>query len=135
MATPALLRYLWASPATFLGLVAAALVLPVGARAQLKSGVVEVTLPGRGRGRSSFAALTLGHVVLAASPADQARLRAHERAHVAQYEAWGPLLLLAYPAESLLQFFCGRRPYEDNRFELQARRHADRHDRAAKSEA
>jgi hypothetical protein len=34
------------------------------------------------------------------------------------------LLLLAYPAESLLQFVLGRRPYEDNRFERQARRRA-----------
>jgi hypothetical protein len=118
------LKVLWASPASALGLVAGVALWVLGAKVQLRDGVVEVTLAGAPRRRRLFAALTLGHVVLAASAADQARLRAHERAHVAQFETWGPLLLLAYPTESLLQFVLGRRPYEDNRFERQARRRA-----------
>jgi len=60
-------------------------------------------------------------VVIAATPGDQDRLRAHERVHVRQYERWGALLLLAYPAESFWQLLLGRRPYLDNRFEVQAR--------------
>jgi hypothetical protein len=42
--------------------------------------------------------------------------------HVAQFERWGLLFLLAYPGESLLQLLRGRRPYLDNRFEVEARR-------------
>ena len=68
-----------------------------------------------------FTAITFGHVVLAISEKDQDNLRVHERAHVRQYEAWGTLLLLAYPAESLIQSFLGGHPYRDNRFEVAAR--------------
>ena len=73
-----------------------------------------------------FSAITFGHVVLAASEQDQNHLRSHERAHVKQYERWGPLFLLAYPAESAMQLLRGRRPYLDNRFEVQAREQAAR---------
>ena len=59
------------------------------------------------------------------------RLRRHEQAHVLQYERWGLLFFVAYPAESLRQWQCRRRPYIDNRFEVQAReaaaRSSDRH--------
>jgi hypothetical protein len=44
---------------------------------------------------------------VATSDAQQDRLRVHERAHVAQYEAWGALFLLAYPAECLIQLLRG----------------------------
>ena len=128
MAVEALLKYLWASPASALGCLLALAAAPFGARIGLRTGVLEVTLAreaseGRAVRRSlPFVAITLGHVVIAVSESDQARLRAHERVHVAQYERWGPLFLVAYPVESLLQLLLGRRPYRDNRFEVEARR-------------
>jgi hypothetical protein len=60
-------------------------------------------------------------VILGTHPDELARLRVHEQAHVRQYEAWGPLFLLAYPASSLWQWLLGRRPYADNHFEVAAR--------------
>jgi len=126
VAVPALLKYIWTSPGTLLGAVVVLCLLPLGARAAVRKGVIEVTLRQSKRraswGSLPFAAVTLGHVVVAATAQDQARLRAHERVHVAQFERWGPLFLLAYPAESALQLLIGRRPYLDNRFEVEARR-------------
>jgi hypothetical protein len=122
-----LARYVWASPCTAIGLVAASALWALGAQCRVRSGVVEVNftapLPGHASVllKSTFAALTLGHVVLARSQADQDTLRQHERAHVAQYERWGPVFLLAYALSSLIQFLAGRRPYLDNHFEVQAR--------------
>jgi hypothetical protein len=71
--------------------------------------------------RLPFAGLTLGHVVLARSRIELDRLRVHERVHVAQYERWGPLFFVAYPLSSLVCWARGRRAYEDNPFEIQAR--------------
>ena len=123
------LRYAWAAPASAIGLLLAAPALATGiARAAWHAGVLEVSLVGRrgrGRGRASawpFVAITFGHVVIAQSRRTQRLVRAHERVHVAQYERLGPLFLLAYPLESLLQLLRGSRPYVDNRFEREARR-------------
>lgn len=69
-----------------------------------------------------FAAITHGHVVLAVDAREMARCRAHERVHVAQYERWGPLFLLAYLGSSLWQWLQGRHAYWDNGFEVEARR-------------
>ena len=121
------LRYAWAAPASAIGLLLAVPALATGiARAACHSGVLEVSLVGgRWRGRSRawpFVAITFGHVVIAQSRRTQRLVRAHERVHVAQYERLGPLFLLAYPLESLLQLLRGSRPYVDNRFEREARR-------------
>ena len=128
-ATPKLnraLRYVWASPCSLVGLLLAALAGMFGADWKSVGGTLEVAMaPNRPPGspwRLPFRAITLGHVILGAHPVELARLRAHERAHVRQYEAWGPLFLLAYPADSLWQWLRGRRPYLDNRFEIAARR-------------
>ena len=59
------------------------------------------------------------------------RLRAHEHAHVRQYEQWGIFFLLAYPAASVWQWLRGRRAYVDNWFEVQARRSAGQEPPAA----
>jgi hypothetical protein len=124
-----LLRYIWAAPASAVGLLLASPALLVGAaNIACNSGALEVTLRTRrlraphGPRWLPFAAITFGHVVIAVGSEEQRLLRAHERVHVAQYERLGPLFLLAYPAESLLQLMRGRRPYLDNRFELEARR-------------
>jgi len=47
--------------------------------------------------------------------------RAHERAHVRQFERWGVLLLLLYPLAGLLAWVRGGHPYRDNLFEREAR--------------
>ena len=49
------------------------------------------------------------------------QLRAHEQEHVRQYERWGVVFFLAYPASSLIQLLRGRHPYWLNHFEVQAR--------------
>lgn len=73
------------------------------------------------RPRLPFSAITLGHVVLGLDADVLARVRAHEQVHVRQYERWGALFLLAYPAASLYQWLRGRDAYRDNPFEREAR--------------
>jgi hypothetical protein len=133
-----LLKYLWVSPASTVGVIAALLALLLGGRAQIHTGVLEVSLQKLSahsksrRRRLPFAAITLGHVVIAVHQEDQARYRAHERIHVAQYTRWGALFFIAYPMESLWQLLQGRRPYLDNRFEVQARLADSTHQRTHK---
>ena len=129
-----LLRYLWAAPASAIGLLIAFPALALGlARIAPHTGILEVTLVGRlwrMRGKPMalpFVAITFGHVVIAQSRRTQRLVLAHERVHVAQYERLGPLFLLAYPLESLLQHLRGGRPYLDNRFEREARRLSQHH--------
>lgn len=71
--------------------------------------------------RLPFGAITFGHVVIGVSGDALATLRVHERAHVRQYECWGPAFLAAYPLSSLVQALRGRHPYRDNHFEVHAR--------------
>jgi len=119
---------LWAAPNSLLGLLLGLVWWLAGASAQRVDGVLELVLPDArksaspGHWRLPFAAITLGHVVLAVDAREMRRWRAHERVHVAQYERWGPLFLPAYLASSLWQWFRGRRAYWDNRFEVEARR-------------
>jgi hypothetical protein len=121
------LKYIWALPASLVGAAFACVATLLGASWRWHSGVAEVTLLHRPAAAPAlarwfpFSAITFGHVVLALTEKDHAALRAHERVHVAQYERWGGLFLLAYPAESVIQLLRGRRPYLDNRFEVAAR--------------
>ena len=125
------LRYLWASPATLVGLVLAVALIRRG-RAALVDGVVEAHSPLLGRALSRLtplaggaAAVTLGHVVIGRSAEALEMTRAHERVHVRQYELWGPLFVPAYFAAGLYALARGRHPYLDNRFEREARRMED----------
>ncbi|MCK6426189.1 MAG: signal peptide prediction [Burkholderiaceae bacterium] len=124
------LRLAWAAPATLLGVALALPLLLGGGRLARHEGVLEVCAPDRPGwawrwvARVGIDAITFGHLVIARSPAHHAAWRAHERVHVRQYERWGPLFLLAYPAESLWQWLRGGCPYRDNRFEVQARQGA-----------
>ena len=126
MCIPALAKYLWAVPCTAVGVVLGAPLLCAGASVRLQAGVVEIAFSGMGRGvagladRMPFTAITFGHVVLAATHEEHARLRDHERVHVRQYEIWGALFFLHYPASSLIQVLRGRHAYYDNFFEIQA---------------
>lgn len=113
-------RYLWALPGTVLGLALAAASL---ARPMVRDGVLDAA-SRRGfcrlHRRMGFGAVTLGHVVVRSGSrgiAPGETLWRHELAHVGQWEALGPLMLVAYPLASL-------RGYRRNPFERAARRRA-----------
>lgn len=116
------LAYLWAAPCTAVGLLAAAVACLWGARARVVEGVLEVALGAAPhRPRLPFQAITLGHVVVGVDAEVLARVRAHEQVHVRQYERWGLLFFLAYPAASLHAWLRGGDAYRDNAFEREAR--------------
>lgn len=126
LARQILLR-LWALPCTLIGLLAAAILRAGGGRARWVSGALEVcwrpcvTDCGPRARALPFRAIVFGHVILAASGEELQRFGPHERVHVQQYERWGPLFLLAYPASSLWSWLTGGNPYRDNVFEVEAR--------------
>jgi len=122
------LRYLWALPVTLLGVPVALVSRGSGGTLQRVEGVLEAAggwpawVLRRGFPFSgAVAALTLGHVVVGVSLNALAATRAHERAHVRQFERWGALLLVLYPLAGLLAWMRGGNPYRDNRFEREAR--------------
>jgi len=121
------MRYLWASPYTLVGLWM--LFAPwSGPRYLIRHrGTFGVVGPAMERILrwapidGGAAALTLGHTILAVSHETFYATWDHEAVHVRQYERWGPFFLPAY-------FFCGwrerrrgRDPYWDNPFEREAR--------------
>lgn len=121
------LGYVWASPNTALGLLAALLMLATRGRAQVVDGVLEVhggivawMLRRLPIGSGGAAAMTLGHVVVGLDADRLALTREHERVHVAQYERWGPFFLPAYGLSSLVCLARGEKPYRDNAFEREA---------------
>jgi hypothetical protein len=130
-----LMRWLWAAPATAIGLALAGIACLLGATARVEQGVIEVA---GGRLASSLRflpcsmrilAITFGHVVLGVSHSDLAQARAHEHAHVRQYERWGVLFFPLYLGSSGVQLVRGRNSYRDNAFERQACRAAANCDR------
>ncbi len=120
-------RYAWALPNTLLGLALGLLVWAGGGRVRRQAGVLEFSggRVARGWGRwppgRGFGAIPLGHVIVGLSAAELDRLRRHEQVHVRQCERWGPLFLPAYLLAGLWLLARGRRPYQDNRFEREAR--------------
>lgn len=105
-----LARIVWASPNTLLGLALGVLGVPFGARMRVAEGTLQVLrFPFLARA----CAVTFGHCVLyrrGTSPDDPARrydrqgwqrLGDHERAHVRQYERWGPFFLVVYLLSAL----------------------------------
>jgi hypothetical protein len=121
------LRYLWAGPATLVGLALAISALRRGGVA-LVDGVIEAHGPALRWALSRLipipggaAAITLGHVVLGRDTQSLEWTRAHERAHVVQYERWGPFFVLAYTGASLWAIARGGHAYFDNHFERAAR--------------
>jgi hypothetical protein len=122
-----LMLYMWASPASLLGLLPLPLVVLQGGKVKLVGGVVEahggiVTrllrrgLPWVGSG----AAITFGHVVWGCDQESLDWSRDHERVHVRQYERWGPLFIPLYLLASATAFCKGLDPYRDNPFEREA---------------
>jgi hypothetical protein len=117
------LRWLWPAPWTAFGLLAGALMCLGGARVRRRDGCVEFLGGAFGRAVAAhgrFAAMTLGHVILATSQEQAEHLGAHERVHVRQYERWGPLFVPAYLVAGGWQWLCGRCAYADNPFERAA---------------
>ena len=133
-----LLRYVWASPASVVGLCGALIATVLGATWRRVDGVLEVgggalrpllqRLPRGGR----FCAITFGHVVIGLDHATLADSRLHEHVHVRQYERWGVLFFPLYVGSSLLQWLRGRDPYRDNRFEREAFQVASMHASASR---
>jgi hypothetical protein len=120
------LRYVWAGPATLVGLTVALALLRRG-RAVIVDGVVEAHSPllDWALGRltpfaDGAAAMTLGHVVIGRSAHALDATRAHERVHVRQYERWGPLFIPLYLSAALWAVVKGRHAYYDNQFEREA---------------
>jgi len=117
-----IVRYAWAAPCTVVGLLPSVLALLIGGAARIRSGAIEVAFFRDEReSRIPFGAITLGHVILGHSLQKLDVLRSHEQEHVKQYERWGLLFFLAYPASSLYQLLRGRDPYWFNHFEVQCR--------------
>lgn len=122
------LRYLWPLPVTLLGMLVALIARSSGGKLQRVNGVLESAggWPARVL-RHGFpfsgavAAITLGHVVLGVSLDALKATRAHEQAHVRQFERWGVLLLVLYPLAGLFAWLRGGNPYRDNVFEREAR--------------
>jgi hypothetical protein len=120
-------RYLWAFPATAVGLCLAWVARIGGATTHRVDGVLETAGGAFGRAFArlpapfAFCAITLGHVVVGVDHSALARSRRHEHAHVRQYERWGLLFFPLYAASSLWEALRGNGPYRDNHFERQAR--------------
>ena len=121
-----LIAYAWAAPNTLLGLAAGLVMLCLGGRLRFVAGVAEFYVGWLGRivARApepvGFSAMTLGHAIVGIDQATLCALRAHEHAHVRQYEQWGLFFLPAYALSSLWQVVNGRSAHTSNFFERQA---------------
>jgi hypothetical protein len=121
------LLYVWAAPASLLGLSLAPIVLLQGGSLRLVRGAIEIHggivtrlltrgLPWVGAG----AALTLGHVIWGFDQWCLDHSRNHEHVHVRQYERWGPLFIPLYLLAAFIAYRRGLDPYLDNPFEREA---------------
>lgn len=118
------LRYLWAAPATAMGLAFGGAGLMTGGKAEVVTGVIEFHggLVKRWLVLCGASAMTLGHVVLGRTAYDLEWTRSHERVHVSQYERWGPLFLPLYFGWAGYLYLIGKHCYLDIPFEVEARR-------------
>ena len=85
-------RYTWAAPTTMVGLLAGALTVCTGGRAQVREGTLEFH-GGFSRWLAekwSFSAMTLGHVIIGRDPWCLDFCRDHEQAHVRRSNAGEP---------------------------------------------
>ncbi|HEY6564013.1 MAG TPA: hypothetical protein VIY86_05920 [Pirellulaceae bacterium] len=124
-----ILAWLWPFPWTLVGGALGCLALPTGSRLGQREGVLHFSggalanwlrqLPVAG----GAAAMTLGHVVLAADSKLLQSCWQHELVHVRQYERWGPFLVPAYLACTTVLWLQGRDPYLENPFEREAFAH------------
>jgi hypothetical protein len=93
---PTWLGFVWTSPNTLLGLLAGLLTFQ---RPRLAHGLLLFDRTPRGLTRlmlkANRAAMTIGFVVVSARPVE-GTLLTHERHHVKQFAAWGPLMIPVY---------------------------------------
>ena len=121
-----MLKILWASPNTLLGLCIGCVGLLFGGRARIRGRAIEFYDGGvkwivhRLPNGQFTLALTLGHTILGQTEASLDVSREHEAVHIAQYERWGPFMLPVYLLGSLYAWLSGRRFYRDNPFEREA---------------
>ncbi|TWT77400.1 hypothetical protein Pla123a_20610 [Posidoniimonas polymericola] len=127
-----ILKLVWASPYTLLGVLVGVLGLATGGGAQLRRGALEFHgglvrwLLERVPGIGGAMAMTLGHTILGQTTAALDLAREHEHVHVRQFERWGPLMGPAYIGCSVwLWLRRSPRPYRDNPFEVEAYNHDD----------
>ena len=122
-----MLKYLWASPNTLIGL----LLIPaaIGSRSgrQIVDGVLEIHSPALDwilryliPIRGGAAAITFGHVVAGRNLTALLVTRGHERVHVRQAETWGPAFIPAYLLAGVWAWTLGQGAYEGNYFERRA---------------
>ena len=116
--------WFWASPASIVGLIAGAVGLCTGGKVRRIGPTLEFwggAVTGLMQSRLIHArGMTLGHVILGVSETALESVRPHEWVHVRQYERWGPLFLPAYLLCSAVLWLCGRNPYWENPFEVEA---------------
>jgi hypothetical protein len=119
-------RFVWAAPASLLGLILGSLALATGGRVRRRGRTLEFyggllkPLLAKMPGGPCIMAMTLGHVIIGRDAAALNAARAHEMVHVRQYERWGPLFIPAYLACSAVIWTRGGDAYRDNPFERQA---------------
>jgi hypothetical protein len=93
---PTWLGFVWTLPNTLLGLVVGLLTFQ---RPRLADGALIFDRTPRGvtalMPRANRAAMTIGFVIVSARPVT-GTLLAHERHHIRQYCAWGPLFIPVY---------------------------------------
>ena len=121
-----LVKILWTSPNTLIGIAIGCFGLVFGGRVRIRGQAIEFygggvkwlihQLP---HGQFTLA-FTLGHVILGQTDASLDIARKHEAVHIAQYERWGPLMLPAYLVGSIYAWSTGKRFYRDNPFEREA---------------
>ena len=127
-----LFRYVWALPYTLVGLLFVPFVLLTGGRVRVFRGVVELDgpLPAFWLRHivlvENAAAITIGHVVLGRDATALSRTRTHERAHVRQFELWGPAFVPLYLLAGLWALITRKGAYKGNYFEREAREIAKR---------
>jgi hypothetical protein len=119
----AVIKYIWASPVIAVGLLAALVSLMFGEPMHWRDGALTIHAGGplgrrmKARGWGGF---TLGITVFLWSWEDP-RIEYHERVHVRQVLAWGPLFPLIYFVSLAIH------GYRKNVFESEAYRETDEH--------
>lgn len=125
---PGLLPLLWAGPTSLVGLALGGLALASGGAVRSAGAVLEFhggllrLIPALTPVQAS--AMAIGHVIVAIDERTLHAYRDHELIHVRQAERWGPFFLPAYFGASALAWARGGHFYEDNWFEVDARRQA-----------
>ncbi len=119
--------YLWVAPWTCVGLFTGLMCRAIGAKHTFHHGTIGIYGPGvamllrKAPIQGGARAFTLGHCILAVDKESWRETFSHEWIHVRQYQWFGPSLYRVL-YRIAWQWFRGRDPYFDNRFEKQAYR-------------